>query len=196
MSLISRTADLYYTFRFLKLLVTPWKETDAFKHGIVDAEGRVIKKASELKTSEEKSAYTTFHRLVFNIKRLLEKVPFGKSRIASYAAALYLIKEETGMSDAGLVRLFERVEGVEFDNTISENAWFLNSEGALQPGTYTLRRDCPIVLTAEFRAYQGGKIDIPEALKPVSTVLGNPVFIATHRETKQKIAISLEDITR
>ena len=34
------------------------------------------------------------HRLVWKLKRLMEKVPFGKSRLASYAAALWLIKEE------------------------------------------------------------------------------------------------------
>ena len=99
MSILSRAADLGYAFRFLKLLTTPWNKLKAYELGIVDEKGKNLKKAKELKTPEEKSAYTIFHRLVFNIKRLLGKVPGGKSTLASYAAALYLIKEHTGMSE-------------------------------------------------------------------------------------------------
>jgi hypothetical protein len=111
MSILSGAADLFYTFRFLKILVTPWEKMDAFKHGIVDREGNILRKSSELKTSDEHSSYTMFHRLVFNIKKLLEKLPAGRTRIASYAAALYLIKEETGMSEKGLQKIFEKLEG-------------------------------------------------------------------------------------
>ena len=99
MGIISRTGDLFYAFRFLKLLVTPWEKTVAFELGIIDENGKVLKKGSQRNTPEEKSAYTVFHRLVFNLKRLLNKLPFGKSKLASYASALFLIKEETGMKD-------------------------------------------------------------------------------------------------
>ena len=88
MGVVSRTADLFYAFRFLKLLVTPWDKTGAFEQGIIDENGKNLKKAKELTTPQEKEVYTVFHRLVFNLKRLLNKVPFGKSRLASYAAAL------------------------------------------------------------------------------------------------------------
>ena len=98
MGVISRTADLFYAYRFIKLLVTPWEKTEAFELGIIDAEGKVVKRTSQLTTTEEKSAYTVFHRLVFNIKRLLNKLPFGQTKLASWATALYLIKEETGFS--------------------------------------------------------------------------------------------------
>ena len=67
MSLASRAGDLYYTFRFVKLLTTPWEETDAVKLGILDSQGKRIK-GKKISSSEEKDAYTTFHRLVFNIK--------------------------------------------------------------------------------------------------------------------------------
>ena len=100
MSIISRSADLFYAFRFLKLLVTPWESMEAYKLGIIDKDGKVIKKTRT--TSEEKAAYTVFHRLVFNIKRLLSRLPFGKTKIASWATALFLIKEETGMSEEAI----------------------------------------------------------------------------------------------
>ena len=80
MGLLSKSADLLYTLRFLRLLTTPWEETNAFKLGLIDNEGKKLKKAQ---TSEEKSAYNTFHRLVFNVKKLINKVPGGKSKRAA-----------------------------------------------------------------------------------------------------------------
>ena len=68
MGLISKAADLYYTFRFLKVLVTPWTEMPAYKLGIIDANGKVLRKSATLKTEAERDAYTPFHRLVFNIR--------------------------------------------------------------------------------------------------------------------------------
>ena len=108
MGIISRTGDLFYAFRFLKLLVTPFEKTKAFELGIIDKEGKTIKKGAARGTPEEKSAYTVFHRLVFNLKRLIGKAPGGKSLVARYGAALFLIKEHTGMSDGKLLRSLEK----------------------------------------------------------------------------------------
>lgn len=196
MSIISRTADLYYTFRFLKILVTPWEKMDAFKYGIVDGKGSVLKKSSELKTSDEKSSYTMFHRLVFNIKKLLNKLPFGRTRIASYAAALYLLKEETGMSEKAIQKIFERLEDVEVDMVLNENTWFLTKNRELQPGRYTLCRDTALIRTAEFVAHRGSKIKVTEAVIPSGNFLGIPIFKVLHESTNQYIYISTEDITR
>ena len=82
--------DLILAYQFLKRLTTPFDQTNAFKLGLIDKDGNKLKSAV---TSEEKNAYGYFDRLAFNLKRLLGKFPGGKSRIASYAAALYLIKE-------------------------------------------------------------------------------------------------------
>ena len=91
--LIGGAVNLYFIYKFLRILTTPWEKSEAFKLGIVDDDGKILKKKRTLKTSEEKDAYTMMHRLVWKLKRLMEKVPFGKSRLASYAAALWLIKE-------------------------------------------------------------------------------------------------------
>lgn len=85
--------DLYMTYRFIRALTKSWTDTDAFKLGIIDANGTVLKKKSELKTQEERDAVTFFDRLVWNIKRLLEKLPGGKSKLVTYAAAAWLLKE-------------------------------------------------------------------------------------------------------
>ena len=91
MSLLSQAADAAYTYRFISLLVTPWEKTKAFELGLIDKNGKKVKKPSN---GEERSAYTFFHRLVFNVKRLLSVAPGGKTRIASFAAALVLLRED------------------------------------------------------------------------------------------------------
>jgi len=88
----SRGADLYFVFRFLRLLTMDYKKTDAFKFGIIDNKGKALKKSADLESTKEKAAYTMLHRMVFKIRRLIEKVPGG--RFISYAAALFLLKEQ------------------------------------------------------------------------------------------------------
>ena len=91
----SRGADLYFVFRFLRLLTMSWKKTDAYKYKIIDAKGNALKKSSELESVDEKAAYTMLHRMVFKIRRLIEKIPLiGKSILLNYAAALFLLKEQ------------------------------------------------------------------------------------------------------
>ena len=87
-----KISDLYLTYQFIKRLVQPFKDTDAFKNGIIDEKGMRIK-GKEIKTTAEKKSYGYYDRMVFNLKKLLEKLPGGKSKLASYAAALFLIKE-------------------------------------------------------------------------------------------------------
>ena len=43
----------------------------------------------------------------FNLKRIIEKVPFGKTAFASYAVALLLLKEETNLDQEQTDQLFE-----------------------------------------------------------------------------------------
>ena len=88
MGILKRAGDLLYTFRFLTLLVTPFDKTKAFEEGIIDADGKRIKTYKK-DTEAYKEYYTPFHRLVFNVKRLMAKVPGGGSRLASYACLLY-----------------------------------------------------------------------------------------------------------
>jgi hypothetical protein len=87
----SSTVDLILIYQFLKRLTTPFNKTEAYELGLIDEKGKRTKK--KIETKEEENAYGYFDRLVFNIKRLIEKVPGGSSRLGSYAAALFLIKE-------------------------------------------------------------------------------------------------------
>ena len=94
---MSRAIDLIITYRVVKLLVTPFEKQPAFKAGIIDADGKVLRKFKTVKGSERKH-YTMLHRFVFNLKRILKKVGLG-SRLGSFAVALaLLIKEDKSMA--------------------------------------------------------------------------------------------------
>ena len=88
----SRGADLYFVFRFLRLLTMKYESTDAYKFGIIDKKGKALRKSADLDSTKEKAAYTMLHRMVFKIRRLMEKIPGG--RFINYAAALFLLKEQ------------------------------------------------------------------------------------------------------
>ena len=85
--------DLYLVYSFLKRLTTPFTEWEAFKLGIIDTEGNVLKKRNTFRTFAEKDAFGIFDVVILNIKKLLAKLPGGSTRLASYAAALYHMKE-------------------------------------------------------------------------------------------------------
>lgn len=85
--------DLFLIYSFVRRLVTPFTEWDAYKLGIIDERGNVLKKRKDLRRQEERKAFGVFDILVLNLKKLLEKLPAGQTRLASYAAALWLIRE-------------------------------------------------------------------------------------------------------
>ena len=195
MSILSRAADLGYAFRFLKLLTTPWEKLPAYELGIVDKRGRNLKKAKELTSNEEKSAYTIFHRLVFNVKRLLQLAPGGKSKIASYAAALFLIKEHTGMSEDKIRDVIDKALEDGLDDEISESHWFIKDD-ILNPGTYCLTKDIVSYNTGESIAKKNSKIKVLEHTEPYSSLLGNNIYKVQHVLTKQELYITNGDIKR
>jgi hypothetical protein len=197
MAIIQRAVDIYYTFRFLRQLVTPWKETKAFKLGLVDENGKVLRKA---RTPEEKDAYTLFYRLVYNLKRLLNKVPFGKTKLASYAAALWLIHENTKMSKEAIYEGFKAFldqEGVEIDNTLSESKSWMLKENNLLPGKYKLAEHVVSPITGDIIAFKGSMIIVNEASSvPQAEFEGINIYSVHHVSTQQKIYVTIEDIYR
>ena len=90
---MARFVDSLIAYRILKMLVVPFENTDAFKQGIVDKNGKELKKMSELNTVAERDAYTILHRLVFRLKRIINKVPIENKKFLNLAAAYSLIKE-------------------------------------------------------------------------------------------------------
>lgn len=195
MSILKRAADLAYTFRFLKLLVTPFEDTKAFKLGIIDENGdrnRDVK----ISTSEHKSAYTAFNKLVFNIKKLLAKVPGGKSSLASYAAALYLIREKYDLKDNQLKKIVEKSghEVLEFIN--ESNDWFILENQQFSPGIYRIKYNKMVNSTCEELVKAKDQIRIEESCFPAGNVFGLNVYEGIHVLTKQKIYLTAEEVTK
>ena len=81
------------TYRLLKLLIVPFEKQDAFKYGIIDKTGKVLKKYSTISRPEEQKSYTWLHRFIFNVKRILGKVGLG-GRLGTLAAALGMLLKE------------------------------------------------------------------------------------------------------
>ena len=89
----NRAVDLLITYRVVKLLVTPFEKQEAFKYGIIDKDGKVLRKYKTLEKAVEKRAYTQLHRFVFNLKRILKRVGLG-GRLSSFAVALIALLRE------------------------------------------------------------------------------------------------------
>ncbi len=165
--------DLFITYKFVKLLVTPWKKTDAFDAGVIDDKGKLLVKVAD-QTSAQKKTYTIFERLVFNMKRILEKIPFGKSRIASYAAALYLLKEETGMAEEDILKVLEDMghnTSIDINEEIKE----------LQEGQHILNHDI-------LESIKGTIVNL-DSIEPVGYFAGVPIY-----KTRENIFISTGNI--
>lgn len=93
--------DLFLVYTFIKKLTTPFEEWPAFKLGIIDKDGNVLRKRKDLSTSAEKDAFGVYDVMILKLKKLLAKVPGGQSKLASYAAALWLIKEQQDIEENG-----------------------------------------------------------------------------------------------
>ena len=87
---MAQVVDLFLVYQFIKRLSTPFEETKAYELGLIDEKGKRLKKAS---TRDEKNAMTYYDRLIFNLKRLIAKAGI-QSRFVTFAAALFLLKEE------------------------------------------------------------------------------------------------------
>ena len=201
---MGRAIDLFVTYRFLRLLTTPFKDTPAFKLGVIDDKGNRIRKpkstqpAVELATSELKNSYTILHKLVFNVKKLFNKVPGLRTKVGTYAAALFLLKDtfkehvdDPDMFEKEFVKYLKE-NNVEFDNEISENV--IGFGEILPKGEYVLVADILNKEEEELTAKKGDKVVAYEDEPPIDTILGVEIFPVIHMKSKEKIYVSLEDI--
>ena len=201
---MGRAIDLFVTYRFLKLLTTPFEKQDAYKLGIIDEKGNRIKNpkstkpAVELATTELKNAYTILHKLVFNIKKIFAKVPGLRTKVGTYAAALFLLKD-TFKESVNAPDMFEKEfvkflkeNNIELDDSISEEV--IGFGEVLPKGEYVLANDILNKEEEELSAKTGDKVIAYEDEAPVDTVLGVEIFPVIHVQSQEKIYVSLEDI--
>ena len=196
----SPAIDAFITFRFLKLLVTPFNKTEAFKLGIIDERGKVLRKYKSLERIEERQAYTILHRLVFNVKKLIEKVPGGKSRLASYAAALFLIKEHVAEyhDSDGQILEKEFYKYLKDNDLVEEESNEIKEEIAfgdkLLKGTYKLVQDVGTDEDDKIIGRKGDKVSVYADQVAKDNVMGQDVFEVIHDSTKQVLLVTVEDI--
>ena len=201
---MGRAIDLFVTYRFLKLLTTPFEKVDAYKFGIIDKQGNRIKKpnstkpAVELATSELANSYTILHKLVFNIKKIFAKVPGLRTKVGTYAAALFLLKDtfKESVDDPDMFEKefmkYLKEEGIELDNEISEEV--IGFGEVLPKGEYVLMQDILNKQEEELSAKKGDKVIAYKDESPVDTILGIEIFPVIHVQSQEEIYVSLEDI--
>ena len=173
------------------MLVTPFENTNAYKLGLIDDEGKKLRKAD---TTEEKSAYNAFHRIVFNIKKLIAKVPGGKTRIASYASALFLIKEQNNLSDKNLRKIIEESGLDDLDFLAEQSTWFILENKQLAPGVYSVQGDKVLSETFDDVVKAKDKIRVSEDAFPVGEILGLDVYEAIHIKTNRKVHVTVGEL--
>ena len=203
---MGRAIDLFVTYRFIKLLVTPFEKTDAYRLGIIDADGKRIlvpgttNKPTPLRTVEEKSAYTVLHKLVFPIKKIFAKVPGLRTKLGTYAAALFLLKDtfKESVDDPDIFEKefmkYLKEEGYEIDDTISEEV--IGFGEVLPKGEYKLANDILNKEEEELSAKKGDKVVAFDDEAPVDTILGVDIFPVVHVKTQEKIYVGLEDLVQ
>ena len=204
---MGRAVDLFVTYRFIKLLTTPFKKTDAYKLGIIDENGhRVMKQVTRskkepavpLNNDETKNAYTILHKLIFNIKKLFAKVPGLRTKVGTYAAALFLLKdtfkehvEDPDMFEKEFMKYLKENK-IELDREISEEV--IGFGEVLPKGEYVLKNDILNKEEEELTAKKGDRVVAFADESPIDTVLGVEIFPVVHMKTQEKIYVSLEDI--
>jgi hypothetical protein len=163
---MSRIADNLIALRIVKMIVTPFTETDAYKLGIIDANGKNIRKANTLQTSKEKDAYDYLARLVFNIKKLINRLPGGEHRIKSLVAALWLVKEQYQTKEkyssatlqekfADVIKMLDnRVSLVEEEIVVKK---FLDEEGVANVTGSAVSTDEPKIGSKDIKKYKQGQ---------------------------------------
>ena len=193
---MGRAIDLLITYRVIKLLVTPWEKHDAYKLGIIDDKGKVIRKARTLKTSEEKKSYTLLHRFVFNLKRLIGIVPGGKSKLGSYAAALgLLLKEEKEINSVELEKdLYKHLREnnlIALDDKLNENVGY-----DYLPKSKFLMIDELRDLEDNVIAEVGDVVENIVDQKPIDKYFGVNLYKVINEETQKAIVVSEDNIER
>jgi hypothetical protein len=159
---MSRIVDNLIAYKVLKMLVTNFTDTEAFKLGIIDAKGKNLRKANTLTTTDEKDAYTFLNRLVFNMKKIINKLPGGENKTKSLVAALWLVKEtyESGSRSTAMMQekfdklitmLDNRVSLVEEELLVKK---FLSEEGAMNVTGAVVSTDEPKIDKKNIKKYQ------------------------------------------
>ena len=193
---MSRAVDLLITYRIIKLLTTPFEKQEAYRLGIIDKNGKVLRKTKELKTGKERDAYTILHRFVFNLKRLINLVPGGKSKLGTYAAALgLLLKENKDINEIEIEKvLYKHLSDNDLlvlDDDMKESTGF----DYLPEGRYIIT-DRLTDLNDNTTADVGDIVYTTEDQKPFDNYFGVNLYNVINKDTNKQIIVSEDNVER
>ena len=193
---MGRAIDLLITYRVIKMLVTPFEKTDAYKYGIIDKNGKVLRKNKTLTVAKEKDSYTILHRFVFNLKRLINLIPGGKSKLGTYAAALgLLLKEQKDINAVELEKvLYKHLREndlINFDDDLREDVDF----DFLPKGRFTVIDELED-LNGEKTAQVGDIVYTTENQKPFDNYFGVNLYHVINEDTQKQIIVSEDNVER
>jgi len=171
MAAIPNSMQLFVAYQMIKNLTTPFEEWDAFELGIIDKDGNTLKSP---KTEGEKKSFGRMTIMARNIKRLLAKLPFGKTKLASFGAALILLRE-----DASYAETIHETLSKEFKLQLNES-----TRQTIVPGKYKV----DVGLFEELDDISG-LFYINEELEPEFTICGENIFEVVDVVSRQKLLI-------
>ena len=171
---MSRVVDALIAYRLLKLLVTPFNKTKAYKMGIIDDKGKVLIKKRDFareipsnKRSEAINSYTLLIRFVFNLKRLLSKVGVRGPLGSAAAAAIAFFREENQYNPEIEKQVYKHLKEQGFEFDVNENYG-----EPIPHGKYNVNKDI-YDLEGEVVINKGETIDFNENIQ---TIMGYDVF--------------------
>ena len=164
---MSRVIDALVAYRVLKLLVTPFKKTEAFKLGIIDEKGKVLIKSKDIRDSKQRNAYTLLIRFVFNLKRMLGKLGIRGPLGSAAAAAIAFFKEEHGDNPEVEKQVYKFIKEQGFEFEISENYGEPLTEGTYKVKHDIYNLDGDVVINMNESIEFNGEVD---------TIMGYDVF--------------------
>ena len=198
--LVEGTAiDLFVAYRFLRILTTPWEDQPAYKLGIIDKDGKLLRKAASLRTIDEKQAFTLLHRLVFNLKRILSKIPGVRTKIGTYATALFLLKQHFGgqVEDEDMIekafKTWAIKNGYATEEELGEEVGGEESK-ILPKGSYKLTQDIFVGNQGDIRGKSGDVVIAFADTPTTDNVLGKNIYKVVHQKSKTEIFVALDDI--
>ena len=193
---MGRAIDLLITYRVIKMLVTPFEKQPAYALGIIDKNGKVLRKNKTLTVAKEKDSYTILHRFVFNLKRLINLIPGGKSKLGTYAAALgLLLKEQKDINAVELEKvLYKHLREndlINFDDDLREEVDF----DFLPKGRFIIIDDLED-LNGEKTANVGDVVYTTENQKPFDNYFGVNLYHVINEDTQKQIIVSEDNVER
>ena len=182
--------DTFVGYKFIKMLITPWKKTEAFKRGLIDENGYALIKRKDIK-SGDRMHFTILHTLIWNIKRLLDKLPPTKTKLGSFAVAVWMLKDKMSKGyvkenylEEALLNHLNYEYDMDYTETIIENILLQEN---LRKGKYeVVSADMPEL----YKGVEVGDEIVLEDSVPIDMLLGNNIYQGIHVRSGRKVVFT------